>query len=224
MPQAKQSVVFPERGFSPILILVAVLLLAAGGIFIYRAFFNSQSTEIVVSPSPESSQMAEVSPTASISASVKQLVKKSPIPTNSPSPSPSASTQNTSAVTSPTPTPSPSEAFNSGYSLEGSTGSVTMKVSSPTTGYAVYAILKKDGSVVTNQSDFEYIWWADDAWIIESRPFDGCTQGIQSPCPKDHNNINGRHAGNTKLYVKVLKKSENVFVAKQEFSVTVTEN
>ncbi len=99
-----------------------------------------------------------------------------------------------------------------------------MKISKPTTGYAVYALLKKNGSVVTQQSDFEYSWSSDDPWIIESRPFDGCIEGIQSPCPLDHNNMNGRHSGTAKLTVKIRKISENIIVAKQDYSVTVTEN
>ena len=99
-----------------------------------------------------------------------------------------------------------------------------MKVSSPTTGYAVYALLKKNGSVVTNQTDFEYIWSIDDPWIVQSRPFDGCIEGIQEPCPLDHNNLKGWHPGTTKLLVKVRKISENTIIAKLEFNVTVTEN
>jgi len=147
--------------------------------------------------------------------------KASPIPTASVRPSP---------YISPYPTPKSSPATNS-YQLKLFPSyyiDLTDNNTSPSTPVSVskevYALLYKDGVVLTNQSDFEYSWKAMPTDTnLKITPFAACTNGIQEPCPMDHANIYGfaTPPHTVLLSVSVMQKSTGVTVAQNHFYLIV---
>jgi hypothetical protein len=97
------------------------------------------------------------------------------------------------------------------YTIEQAPSStITTIIHQPGSGYAIMALLKKNGNVVTNQQGITYNWNIEDGSIARITPFDGCTNGIQEPCPADHLTIVGLKAGQTNIRVEVFKNNENI--------------
>lgn len=125
----------------------------------------------------------------------------------------------------PTPIPNPSP-FLGPYSLQ-TLPSNRLEVNSYPSGvsYGISAILSSNGSVVTNQSDFEYIWdmQTSSSILTLSPNSDSCTNGIQPPCPKDHALLGGKAPDGTRaiVSVRVIKKSTRTTVASGSFAIFI---
>ena len=90
--------------------------------------------------------------------------------------------------------------------------------------WGINALLKSNGSIVLNQSDFKFSWSLTTTGIIslqDSSFTSGCPYGINSPCPNLHADISSIKKGTVNIYVKAIQKSINTEVASTYFTVTV---
>ncbi len=88
--------------------------------------------------------------------------------------------------------------------------SISMQVSTPGTGYGIFALLLKSGVVVTDQSTKKYVWSIRDPNLATITPQSACTNGIQSPCPQDHLFIYAQQPGLTIITVEVIETEESI--------------
>ncbi|OGY07700.1 MAG: hypothetical protein A2694_01790 [Candidatus Blackburnbacteria bacterium RIFCSPHIGHO2_01_FULL_40_17] len=126
----------------------------------------------------------------------------------------------------PTPTPTTIPTTGQIYTLDTMPAkNVTMWLSSSGTGYGVYALLKLNGQVVTNQGNYVYNWYTSDPRIVTIVPFTGCTNNIVPPCPYDHANLSGNGTGSASVVVVVSQVVNGIetFVAATSFDVAVVE-
>ena len=112
---------------------------------------------------------------------------------------------------------------DSGYTLEGVPESlnVEMEVSKPGESYNVYVLLRKDGQIVTDQSEFGYSWGLENSDIIQYSTFAACVEGIQPPCPEQYASLIALKEGKTYIKVSVFRKSTNEIVGGLAFHITV---
>jgi hypothetical protein len=101
----------------------------------------------------------------------------------------------------------------------------------PGAGYGVNAVLfDSSGNIVTDQSNFSYKWRAENDSVINiysrSIPYpDGnCAYKILAPCPNFNVQISGKAPGISRVLLDVKRKSDNVIVASNAFTVRVIEN
>lgn len=87
--------------------------------------------------------------------------------------------------------------------------------------YAISAILHKDGAVVTDQNDYSYSWRIPDSTIADIKPFNGCTNGIEEPCPYDHLSVTAKKAGSTTITVSVKRKDTRLEIATLDYTLYV---
>jgi len=98
----------------------------------------------------------------------------------------------------------------------------------PMTGYGVNAVfLNSSGEIIKDQSDFTYNWKAENENILtvmsQSVPYpDGnCAYGVISPCPNFNAQISGKSPGISRVLLDVIRKSDNLIVASNNFTVKV---
>lgn len=136
-----------------------------------------------------------------IAPEIVVTVSPTHLPTETPSPT---------VIFIPTATPTPTAPVYQ-YILMKSTDEIHMHPKS--TGYAISATLMDMGrNVITNQNDYKYTWSIDNKDLVMDgySSFDGCTQGIQPPCPQDHFSFYPIKAGSTVIRVTVTKNNETV--------------
>lgn len=126
------------------------------------------------------------------------------------------------ATPQPTPTPTPTLTPQH-YSLSRSTSSVEIEEGIE---YSIYATLKLDDQIVTDQSDINYVWQIEDSSIADIDEFRVCTNNIQSPCPDDHASIKALQSGSTTIKVTAFKNLSTgaaESIVSTTFSLTVTD-
>lgn len=108
------------------------------------------------------------------------------------------------------------------YTLEPSEPSITIPVHLPNEGYGVNVLLKKNGTLLLDQSDIRYDWQVSNGNSIQVYPnkFDnGCPYDIQSPCPNLNATILGRNPG--KATITVFATKNQTLLAKTTLTVVV---
>lgn len=100
---------------------------------------------------------------------------------------------------------------------------ISMTVSTPGTGYGIFALLIKSGAVVTDQNTKKYVWSIRDPNLATITPQSACTNGIQSPCPQDHLFIYGQQPGSTIITVEVIETEGSIHsLTSTTFDLTIT--
>ncbi len=124
--------------------------------------------------------------------------------------------------------PNPATPIPSEYSLQKSENEINTGIHGPGSpsgdGYGIYVLLKKNGEVVKDQADFEYIWSIDNSLIARLYTFSACIEGIQEPCPLAHANIIASHEGDTNIIVFVRNKQTGNNVISTVFQLHVRSN
>lgn len=109
-------------------------------------------------------------------------------------------------------------------------GEIITLTTNPMAGYGVNAVLfDNTGNVVTDQSDFLYIWEATNpvrpvlSVSSSSVPYpDGnCAYGIMAPCPKSNGHLKGINPGYSEVRVSVLSRGSAERIASNVFDVLV---
>lgn len=128
-------------------------------------------------------------------------VTTSPTPTNTMTPTPTATVS---------PTPTPTQIQSESFTLEQyPSADINTRIHGPDEGYAVYALLRRNNTVVTDQQEFFYTWSIDDTSYADIAPFTGCTNGIVPPCPQDHLTITAKKVTQSPIPVRVTVARRN---------------
>lgn len=97
---------------------------------------------------------------------------------------------------------------------------------SPSKGtYGLTAMLYDSSkNMISDQSDFEYLWSIGDSSIMSITTDNLCLEGMVEPCPLNYAAVSGISPGSTQIMLSIRQKSTQEVVGQTYWNVSVDEN